>query len=136
MYKNNRDNIESLNIVAHRLGNLLKEFTFVGGATLGLLITDKAAPEVRATDDIDCIIEVIPSTRFYQLENQLRDKGFKQNPVAEGHFYRWECDGTNVDIVNAAKKNMQGFTNQWYTDTIKHATQRKISDDITYRWQT
>ncbi|CZG70637.1 TPA: hypothetical protein I8Y83_000986 [Legionella pneumophila] len=35
-------NIESLSLIAHRLGDLCDEVTFVGGCITGLLITDKA----------------------------------------------------------------------------------------------
>ena len=52
-------NIELLKLVAHRLEELCDEVTFVGGCVTGLLITDKAAPDVRFTVDVDCIINVI-----------------------------------------------------------------------------
>lgn len=71
-------NIESLTIIAHRLGNLCDEVTFVGGCVTGLLITDKAAPDVRFTVDVDCIINVITRTDYYALAEKLRQKGFKE----------------------------------------------------------
>jgi hypothetical protein len=40
-------NIKSLALIAHRLEELCNEVTFVGGCIIGLLITDKAAPDVR-----------------------------------------------------------------------------------------
>jgi hypothetical protein len=52
-------NVESLSLIAHRLGDLCDEVTFVGGCITGLLITDKAAPDVRFTVDVDCIVNVI-----------------------------------------------------------------------------
>lgn len=58
-------NIESLTIISHRLGELLREVTFIGGGIIGLLITDKAAPDVRFTVDIDCIIDVITHADYY-----------------------------------------------------------------------
>ena len=47
-----------LNAMAARLGPLLPEITFVGGCTMGLLVTDPAASPVRATDDVDVTVEV------------------------------------------------------------------------------
>ncbi|MCP4447623.1 MAG: hypothetical protein GY811_20130 [Myxococcales bacterium] len=41
--------------VARALGDFRSEVVFVGGATLGLLVSDPAAPMVRPTDDIDVV---------------------------------------------------------------------------------
>lgn len=38
-----------------KLAPFLNEIVFVGGATLGLLITDKAAAPIRGTNDVDVI---------------------------------------------------------------------------------
>ena len=50
--------IEWVRIVAERLGELRDEVVFLGGATVGLLITDPATTAVRATKDVDVIVEV------------------------------------------------------------------------------
>jgi hypothetical protein len=50
-------NLEMLRIAVENLGTLADEMVFVGGCTTGLLINDEgAAPEVRATDDVDSIV--------------------------------------------------------------------------------
>lgn len=41
-----------------RLGPLVEDFVFLGGCAVGLLLTDRAAPPVRATVDVDVITEV------------------------------------------------------------------------------
>jgi hypothetical protein len=38
---------------------MLEHVAFLGGATLALLLTDPAIAEVRATKDVDLIIEVL-----------------------------------------------------------------------------
>ena len=50
--------LELLELAAARLGELLDELVFVGGATVELWITDPAAPEFRPTYDVDAIVEV------------------------------------------------------------------------------
>ncbi len=45
--------------VAERLGPLRQKAVFLGGAATVLLITDEATPEVRATKDVDIIVEVL-----------------------------------------------------------------------------
>ena len=50
--------VELLELAAAALGELLDEVVFVGGATVGLWITDPAAPAPRPTKDVDVIVEV------------------------------------------------------------------------------
>src|ERR1035437_2265717 len=57
-----RDTNRQLLLSAARLLRpLLEELVFVGGCVTGLLITDEAAPSVRATLDVDAITEITPS---------------------------------------------------------------------------
>lgn len=76
-------NLESLTLIAHRLEELCSEVTFVGGCITGLLITDKAAPDVRFTVDVDCIINVVSKPGYYSLAEKLRQKGFKKNVIRQ-----------------------------------------------------
>lgn len=62
-----QQNLESLILIANRLDELCNEVTFVGGCITGLLITDKAAPDVRFTTDVDCIINVITKHQYHSL---------------------------------------------------------------------
>lgn len=55
--------------VAERLGPLRQKAVFLGGAATALLITDEATPEVRATKDVDIIVEVLSKSDYYQLED-------------------------------------------------------------------
>jgi len=57
--------IEMITIVARGLRDLKEEVVFVGGATVGLHITDPAAPEVRLSKDVDCVVEI--TTRSHLL---------------------------------------------------------------------
>ena len=50
--------------VAEALGDLRHDVVFVGGATVGLLITDPAAPRVRPTKDVDVIVEVATYSEY------------------------------------------------------------------------
>ena len=42
--------------IARRLGPLLDEVVFVGGQVAELLVTDRAAVRIRATDDVDIVV--------------------------------------------------------------------------------
>ena len=51
-------NLELLTDAAKLLEPLLGELVFVGGCATALLITDKAAADVRPTFDVDAIAEI------------------------------------------------------------------------------
>ena len=72
-------NIEMIKVVAKRLGDLINEVAFLGGATTGLLITDPAVSEIRPTKDVDVIIELYSRIEFQKLEQKLRTLGFKNS---------------------------------------------------------
>lgn len=55
-------NLDQLEEVARRLGELLEELTLVGGCAAGLLITDAASASVRATLDVDMVVEAAPTS--------------------------------------------------------------------------
>ncbi len=60
-----------LSIVAERLGPLLPKVVFLGGCATGLLITDEAAAPVRATRDVDLIVEIQSLADYHHLEESL-----------------------------------------------------------------
>jgi len=50
---------------SENLPPFLEEIVFVGGVTLGLLITDKAAAPIRGTTDVDVIAEILTYARLH-----------------------------------------------------------------------
>ena len=52
---------------------------FVGGVTLGLLITDEAAAPVRGTTDIDVIAEIVPYADYIAFSERLREAHFTED---------------------------------------------------------
>ncbi|MCG2741074.1 MAG: hypothetical protein L6300_12695 [Syntrophaceae bacterium] len=77
MIKNKDINIRMIIHVAKHLGDLRDKVVFVGGCATGMFITDPAMPEVRATQDVDVIVEVTSRMEYHRLEAELRSKGFK-----------------------------------------------------------
>lgn len=109
-----------LSVVAKGLGNLKDEVVFVGGATIGLYLTEEDARDVRLTDDVDCVVELASRAKYYELEEKLRKLGFKQ-PMGEGHpICRWVYSGIYVDVMPTLEPIL-GFTNMWYKEGIAHA---------------
>lgn len=125
-------NIELLTLVAHRLEELCNEVTFVGGAVTGLLITDKAAPDVRFTVDVDCIINVITRTDYYSIAEKLRQKGFKELIFGDHPICRWDCDGVLIDVM-PVDKSVLGFSNMWYREAQQYAIHKNITDTLSIK---
>lgn len=53
MINSNHPNIEMIKVVALQLGDLIDEVAFLGGAAVGLLITDPGMQDIRPTKDVD-----------------------------------------------------------------------------------
>ncbi|MEI9809551.1 MAG: hypothetical protein WDO16_17700 [Bacteroidota bacterium] len=79
-----RINLTRIKAVSNALGELKDKVVFVGGATVSLY-ADRAAPEVRPTDDVDILVEISSRWDFAALEEQLRKIGF-QNDISSGFF--------------------------------------------------
>ncbi|MGH9764461.1 MAG: hypothetical protein ACREAC_26810 [Blastocatellia bacterium] len=71
-----QSNRQLLAAMAARLKQLLPEIVFVGGCTTGLLITDPAASPVRATDDVDVIVEVASYAEYARFSKAFATSDF------------------------------------------------------------
>lgn len=54
----NDPNVAMVELVAARFGALRERVVFVGGCAAGLLVTDPGLPAIRATGDVDVVVEV------------------------------------------------------------------------------
>jgi hypothetical protein len=121
-------NLPQVNHIAIRLGLLRKQFVFVGGSIVELLL-DKTYPlEPRVTHDVDTIVEVCGYGSFSQIEKALREQGFK-NDMKENVICRWHIDGITLDVMPTDPKIL-GFGNIWYKAAIKNATQYFLSSEL------
>lgn len=119
--------------VAERLGPLRQKAVFLGGAATALLITDEATPEVRATKDVDIIVEVLSKSDYYQLEGPLlRSLGFTQSMEEDAPLCRWVINDTIVDVMPTDEKILR-FTNKWYSPAIKNATEISLEEGLEIR---
>lgn len=72
MQPKKNQNIEMLAVVAKGLGELKEKVAFVGGATIGLYLSDPGTSELRPTDDVDCVVEAASRAKYGELEERLR----------------------------------------------------------------
>ena len=120
--------------IAQRLGDLRNEVVFLGGATLGLFITDKAAPDMRITKDVDVIVEVASYVRYEAIATKLRALGFSQpiDKTEESPTCRWFIDDSILDVMPTEPEAL-GFSNRWYPAALRSATRRVLSNHLEIR---
>ena len=110
-------NIEMIKQVAIGLGPLRPKAVFLGGSATGFHLTDKAEPEIRATKDVDIIVEVASRVEYHQLEKTLRELGFSQKMQKDDPICRWYINDVIVDVI-PTDENILGFSNRWYLAAI------------------
>jgi len=119
--------------VATALGpDLRRRTAFVGGVTTGLFVTDALAiNDVRLTDDVDLIIDVVGLGQWAQFSEELRARGFQNSPE-DNVICRMRLDGLKVDFM-PDDENILGFTNRWYTLGLETAEEHRLNDELTIR---
>ena len=122
----NLENVRMLELAAERLGNLLREVVFVGGAIVELWITDLAAPEFRPTDDIDVIVEITTTKDYHRFEKRLRATGL-ENDQASGMICRFKHreSGLLLDVM-PTEASILGFQNRWQAEAFPHSVEVKL----------
>jgi len=120
-------NQELLIAVCKEIKPLLNQLVLVGGCATELLITDKAAPSPRPTQDVDMIIDVISLSQYHDTEEELRKLGFTQTMDDQGLICRWIKNDLILDLIPTNEKVL-GFTNRWYTYAMQHSQESNIDN--------
>ncbi len=132
--KNKDFNLMQLEAVALALGDLLPHVTFVGGSTTVLLVDEAAHYGIRKTDDVDVIINVSTLVEYQKFSKRLRDLGFRED--IDGPVCRWLIDTSTgwvkLDVMPTDEKIL-GFSNRWYSDAIKEASDFHLSNGVSIR---
>lgn len=127
-------NLQLLEAVALRLGRLSEEFVFVGGAVVGLLLTDEAAPPARPTRDVDVVVEATTVLEYEAVKAKLREAGFREEPDAP-HLCRWTADDVLLDVM-PTDAGLLGFTNTWYVPAVRASMRVSLASGRTLRCVT
>lgn len=120
-------NIEMLAVVANGLGEMKNEVVFVGGSVAELYANDPAASDIRATLDVDCVVEISSRLKYYELEERLRAKGFHNDTTPGAPVCRWVYKYIIVDVM-PIDDNILGFSNQWYGSGVENKITRTLPD--------
>lgn len=123
-------NITRIRAVYNALGDLRDDVVFVGGATVSMY-ADQKAEEVRPTEDIDVVVEIMTHRDFSLLDERLRKLGF-QNDQASGIICRYIIDGLIVDIMPIYDEAI-GFANKWYPQGFERAEDYQLDENLSVR---
>ena len=121
--------------VAERLGPLRPKVVFLGGSAAAFHITDSAEPEIRATRDVDIIVEAASVVAYHRLEKMLMELGFSQKIQEEDPICRWYIDDVIVDFMPTDEKIL-GFSNRWYLPAINNSVTIELEPNFEIRLTT
>lgn len=109
-------NSEDIAAIANALNEIDAKFVFTGGAVIPYYITDPAAMDIRPTDDLDIVIQVISYKEFTELESKLLKVGFKIYTEA-AIISRYKFNDITVDFIPT--QDFLGFNNIWHKRGIE-----------------
>lgn len=124
-------NLKMLEFIARKLGELNEQIVYLGGCTTTLFITDPLSLDVRPTNDVDCIVDVISLGQYHKFERSLFKTGFKKS-LEDDVICRWRAEDIILDVM-PTDENILGFGNRWYKEAIQYANSHQIADDLIIR---
>jgi len=122
-------NFQLLVDAAKLLKPILGELVFVGGCTTALLITDRAAADVRPTYDVDAIAEITSYVGYAEFSGRLKALGFREDMQEGAPLCRWCQQTTTLDVMPLDGKIL-GFKNRWYGPAMETAEERELEPDL------
>lgn len=125
-------NLPYLRQIADALGSLREQVVFVGGAVAGLLVTDPLAENVRATRDVDAVVNA-SRAMFHQIEQAVAQRGFARD-VQSDVICRWihKDSGVLFDLM-PVQPEVLGFSNRWYPFAVETAEPVELSPGVVIR---
>lgn len=128
----NDPNLPYLRHIAEALGDLREQVVFVGGAVAGLLVTDPLADSVRATRDVDAVVNA-NRAMFHRIEAAVAERGFARD-VQSDVICRWihKDSGVLFDLM-PVQPEVLGFTNRWYPYAVETAESVELPPGLNIR---
>lgn len=119
---------QMITLVASALGpDILNEVAFVGGCTTGLFVTDTVSKQnIRFTDDVDLIVNVMSTASWFQFQENLRALGFTES-MEDNVNCRMRLGELKVDFM-PDDEEILGYSNRWYEQALASAELMEISN--------
>lgn len=98
----------------------------------GLLVTDPLADTVRATRDVDAIVDA-SRAMFHRFEEAVAAHGFERD-VSSDIICRWvhRRSGVVFDLM-PVQPEVLGFSNRWYPYAVDTAVELDLGQNLTIR---
>ena len=125
---NSYKNIVRIKVLAEAFTRLKNKVVFVGGAVVELYCDDPARVEVRPTDDVDVVVEIINKGSYALLEEELRAIGF-QPDMFSSVICRHKYHDIVIDIM-PTDADILGFTNLWYKDGLAQSMTYELDEKL------
>jgi hypothetical protein len=114
-----------LETVARILSQVRTTIVFTGGATIFLYLDEVAAPDIRPTDDVDCVVEITSRAEYYNFSNLLRTLGLQETKESGAPLCRWQYEGISIDVM-PCDESVLGFSNRWYKPGIANSIRYQL----------
>ena len=121
-------NLARLSLVIAALGELSESLVRVGGCATGLLVTVARAQPIRATLDVDIVVQVTTMHDYHDMEAALRARGLTNDTSPGAPICRWLCKGVALDLMPTAP-GILGFHNRWYPLAFETAREITLPDN-------
>lgn len=123
-------NLLRIKTVVTALQEMGDQVVFVGGATVSFY-ADREAEEVRPTDDVDILIELLSYKEYTAINEKLRKKGFV-NDMESKVICRYKIQGIIVDVMPTSE-GILGFSNRWYPEGFGNSIIYQLNDESEVR---
>jgi predicted nucleotidyltransferase len=118
--RDNDPNLAILELATLALGDLCDSLVFVGGCAAGLLFTVAQAQAIRATQDVDVVVQVATTREYHAMGKELINRGFKNDQSSDAPICRWLHGDLKLDLM-PSEGAILGFNNRWYPLAIQTA---------------
>lgn len=127
------DTLRSVAIVAEALEADLDRVVIVGASAAAFYDLSPAV-QLRFTEDVDVIVEVLTNSRYEQFVGRLRDERLLRDPPLneDTPICRYSIRGVLVDLLPVDGRVL-GFENPWYPDAVKTAAWRPLPNGASIR---
>lgn len=125
----NLSNNERLGQIARALEELNAEVIYVGGAVVQLYSDDGAARNPMTTYDVDCVVDTMTNTGYWDFEERLREKHFENDTSEGAPLCRYLFNGEKVDFMPKVDTGI-GESNRWYLKGMQYRQEYRLDDGI------
>lgn len=104
---------------------------FVGGIVPAVYPLEEGV-DVRATQDVDCVVDLRSTAEYYAYVEALRSRGFRTCTDEGAPLCRLVYDEIRVDFV-ATHDTGVGPTNPWYAEAVARASMYSVAPGVEVR---